>query len=910
MPSSKRWPDRPELLGVLPIVYTAWADGMLLPTEMSALLGWVQDQRWLDADARAELLPWLDAGSPPSATEVAALARRARALAPKDVAVATRSLTDLGLALAHAAGSDVFSRGGAAEDLRALEAALGVVGTDAARRVLGAGPPARPRPPAAAFDAATLRGLLDQDHRALRDELLNEMGREPLRIPPGLSMDEHRTRTLAALRHLAARGYGAIAHPEAYGGRGDPSASVAVFETLGYGDLSLMVKYGVQFGLFGGSVLQLGTGAHHERYLRRIASLELPGCYAMTETGHGSNVRELETTATYDAESDELVVHTPHPDAGKDWIGNAARDGRIATVFARLHVGGEDHGVHALLVPLRDDDGRPLRGVRIEDRGLKEGLNGVDNGRIWFDAVRVPRTNLLDRFGAIDEAGRYHSPIPSSGKRFFTMLGTLVMGRISIAAASVSAAKVGLTIAVRHGGRRRQFGPEGEQEVPLLDHRMIQRALMPALATTYGLHLAVRDLVRHVPSASDEEGAELEVRAAALKAYASDRCVATLQACREACGGVGYLAANRFGALKADTDVFTTFEGANAVLLQLVAKGLLLRFRHDMGDLRLWGMVRYLADRAGETLVSLNPLVTRRTDEEHLRDPDFQHGALLYREERLLRSVAQRLKRRLDEGLDSFRAIDACQDHLVALARAHAERIVFEALEDGVARAPTPGLSEMLRTLTSLHGLSRIEAHRGWYLEAGYLEPAKSRAIRHQVNALCSDVRDVRPLPGGRIRDPRRGARRSRGPRRRGLRSGLPGRRPARRGWPGACNSSSPPGSPSTECSRAPRSKKHLFSPAATGHLGDRNAGGRSVRPHTESEESFPWVGRACSSPSCSPSRPRWRHRMKSCGRRSVPTPSRRSGSTPGGCSTRVRSNSPTASRRWTRRGSGSRTTP
>jgi acyl-CoA oxidase len=719
---------------------------MLSAAEMSALHSWVDDQRWLDEDARAELVPWLDAGAPPSPTEVGALAQRARALAPEDVAGATRSLTDLGLALARAAGSDALSSDDAVEDLRGLEAALGVVGTDAARRVLGASLSPHPRPAPPAFDAVTLRAFLDQDHRELRDELLEGMGREPLRIPPGLPMDEHRARTLAALRHLAGRGYGAIAYPEAHGGRGEPSASVAAFETLAYGDLSLTVKYGVQFGLFGGSVLQLGTRAHHERYLSRIASLDLPGCYAMTETGHGSNVRDLETTATYDPDTDELVIHTPHADAGKDWIGNAARDGRIATVFARLIVAGEDHGVHAMLVPLRDEHGRPLPGVRIEDRGLKEGLNGVDNGRIWFDGVRVPRADLLDRFGAIDDEGRYRSPIPSSGKRFFTMLGTLVMGRISIAAASVSAAKTGLTIAVRHGARRLQFGPEGEGEVPLLDHRMIQRALMPALATTYGLHLAVHDLVRHVPSGSDDEGGELEVRAAALKAYASDHCVATLQACREACGGVGYLAANRFGSLKADTDVFTTFEGANAVLLQLVAKGLLLRFRHEMGDLRLWGMVRYLADRAGETLVSLNPVVTRRADEEHLRDPDFQQGALLYREERLLRSVAQRLTRRLDEGLDSFRAIDACQDHLVALARAHAERIVFEALEDGVARAPSPGLSESLRTLGSLHALSRIEAHRGWYLETGYLEPGKSRAIRHQVNALCAEVREYAAL--------------------------------------------------------------------------------------------------------------------------------------------------------------------
>src|SRR3712207_3596767 len=125
----------------------------------------------------------------------------------------------------------------------------------------------------------------------------------------------------------------------------------------------------------------------------------------MTETGHGSNVQALRTTATYDADRDELVVHTPDDDARKDYIGNAALHARMAVVFAQLRVGGEEPGIHALLVPLRDERGETLPGVRIEDCGEKLGLEGVDNGRIWFDHVRVPRTALLDRYGGIDEQG-------------------------------------------------------------------------------------------------------------------------------------------------------------------------------------------------------------------------------------------------------------------------------------------------------------------------------------------------------------------------------------------------------------------------------------------------------------------------------------------------------------------------
>jgi acyl-CoA oxidase len=161
-----------------------------------------------------------------------------------------------------------------------------------------------------------------------------------------------------------------------------------------------------------------------------------------------------------------------------------------------------------------------------------------------------------------------------------------------------------------------------------------------------------------------------------------------------------------------------------------------------MGDLRLWGMARWLAERAQTTVAERNPVATRRTDPDHLRDPEMHLAAFRYREERLLRSLAQRLKARIDEGMDTFRALNECQDHAVELAEAHVERFILEAFHDGVARAPSPGLSEALAGVAALFALARMEAHRGWYLESGYLEAPKSRAVRAQVNALCGEVRE------------------------------------------------------------------------------------------------------------------------------------------------------------------------
>src|SRR4051794_18014069 len=464
----------------------------------------------------------------------------------------------------------------------------------------------------------TLRELLDGEYADIRDRVrwwLSEPGNEPV---VDLPMEEHRAKVLAWVQELTAEGDTGRGFPAEYGGQDNVGGSVASFGALAFGDLSLLVKCGVQFGLFGGAILHLGTARHHERYLRAATSMELPGCFAMTETGHGSNVQALGTTATYDPDTEEFVVHTPSEDARKDYIGNAARDGRMAVVFAQLIAGcrqgspqraggpgaGEDRGVHALLVPLRDEDGDTLAGVRIEDCGAKLGLDGVDNGRIWFDHVRVPRENLLDRYAQVAPDGTYTSAIENPTKRFFTMLGTLIQGRISVSGASISATKVALTIAIRRALTRRQFGVPGEEEALLLDYRTHQRRLLLPLATTYGLAFAQQRLVRELHEVltaeepDDRQKRELETLAAGVKAVATWHATETIQTCREACGGAGYLRANRFAALKADTDVFTTFEGDNTVLLQLAAKNLLTDYKDAFGELDPLGTAQFVAGQA------------------------------------------------------------------------------------------------------------------------------------------------------------------------------------------------------------------------------------------------------------------------------------------------------------------------
>src|SRR3954447_23243039 len=608
--------------------------------------------------------------------------------------------------------------------------------------------------------AEELRRFLDGEYREIREGVRTRMANEQYAPVPGdIDRDEYRELVMKWMTQLADDGEATILFPKEYGGQGNLGGGISAFEMLGHSDLSLLVKCGVHFGLFGGAILHLGDEEQRKEYLPRVMDASLPGSFAMTEAGHGSDVQRLGTTATYHVDSDEFVVHTSDDSARKEYIGNSAVHGKMAVVFAQLLVDGENHGVHALLVPLRDDDGNVLPGVRIEDDGQKLGLNGVDNGQIWFDGVRVPRTALLARYGGVNSVGKYESEFENPNRRFFTTIGTLVQGRVSVAGAALSATKSALTIALRYALERRQFGTPGEEgdEALLIDYRAHQRRLLPLLAKTYALHFAQETLVAELHrvfthDASDRDRRKLEGLAAGVKAAATWHATATIQTCREACGGAGYMAENRFAALKADTDVFTTFEGDNTVLLQLVAKGLLTDYSKRFGDLSQLEMVRFVGAQVFETVVertlarqlvgAVLGAVPSSDEEPVIEDREFHLELFRGREEHILGGVARRLKRGIDDGQDSFTVFNDCQDHVLEAARAHVDRLILESFAAGVERCEDESIKPLLSSVCDLYALSTIEQERGWYFEHSRMSAPQSKAITRAVNRLCSELRE------------------------------------------------------------------------------------------------------------------------------------------------------------------------
>ena len=289
-----------------------------------------------------------------------------------------------------------------------------------------------------------------------------------------------------------------------------------------------------------------------------------------------------------------------------------------------------------------------------------------------------------------------------------------------------------------------------------MDYLSHQRRLLPLVAKSYGLSFALHDLAQtfaDLPAGGDTR--EIEAEAAALKSAASWHATRSLQEAREATGGEGFRWTSRIASRKADSDIFTTFEGDNTVLMLQVAKGLLAGYKQEFTDMNAFGMLRYVRDLADVRFGEINPLARRKADAATLADPDWHASLFERRERQLLVTAAQRLKGRMDRGDDSFEAFVEVQDHLLTLAHAHADRLIlsrFRAALDGdassTAPAPSGETKRVLELVYRLYALTTLEERRGWYLEQGLFEGNVSKAIRTEINSL---LHRMRPLAKGLV---------------------------------------------------------------------------------------------------------------------------------------------------------------
>lgn len=599
--------------------------------------------------------------------------------------------------------------------------------------------------PAAAFDVAAMRALLDGHNVAERDWLFGLMTQSKLFNPRRVggrvfvapdynqSMEQQREMTMRRIEFLLERGVfeGWLTAGTAEG----ELRKLALQEVANIYDHSLAIKFGVHFFLWGGAIQFFGTERHHVKWLRDTENYVVKGCFAMTELGHGSNVRGIETVTTYDPRAREFIINTPCESAQKYWIGGAANHATHTVAFSQLNINGINQGVHAFIVQIRDADGNICPNIRIADCGHKIGLNGVDNGRIWFDNVRIPRENLLNSVADISPDGEYLSAIKDPDQRFAAFLAPLTAGRVNIAASAIYSAKIGLAIAIRYALSRRAFSIAPNQpEVLLLDYPSHQQRLLPLLAKTYAMSFSANHLKMIYVKRTPELNKTIHILSSAFKASFTWHNMRTLQECREACGGQGLKTENRIGHLKGEKDVQSTFEGDNNVLMQQISKTL---------------FAEYLVARKrnkpfkGLGLEHMNgpcPVLPQQLPSTVLRSDQFQVDAFHVRERDLLNRFAEEILQRQAQGERKEHALLSSYQLAEDLGRAFSERCVLQNFVEVEENSPAGSLKDMLALLRSMYALTCMEEDAS-FLRYGYLSTENAAAVRKEVAKLCSELR-------------------------------------------------------------------------------------------------------------------------------------------------------------------------
>lgn len=268
------------------------------------------------------------------------------------------------------------------------------------------------------------------------------------------------------------------------------------------------------------------------------------------------------------------MIDCPTVLSQKYWITNGAVHANYALVFAQTIVGGKQEGVNAFLVPIRDASLKTLPGVEINDMGMKMGLNGIDNAALKFHQVRIPRVNMMNRYGDVDEKGVFTSTVKGIQQRFFKVTERLLSGRLCIASMALGGLKAMIYSTVKYSQQRKGVSPNGLSQTPIFDYQLQKNSLVPMIAKALSLNM-LHNYAKSAFANQKDHPDDLLIICCVDKAMIGWHAERSAAIFRERSGGQGFLAANLFGEYIASTHAAITAEGDNRVLMVKVAKDLL-----------------------------------------------------------------------------------------------------------------------------------------------------------------------------------------------------------------------------------------------------------------------------------------------------------------------------------------------
>ena len=423
----------------------------------------------------------------------------------------------------------------------------------------------------------------------------------------------------------------------------------------------------------------------------------------------------MKTTATWDQGTKEFVIHTPSAGAQKFWITNGLLHSRWCVVFARLLIHGRDEGVHVFLVRIRNEDHTLVKGVQVMDLGVKaQSANGVDNAKISFDRVRVPREALLNKYSDVSADGVFSSSIKSRRGRFLKVADQLLSGRLCIASMSAGTCKLGVSIAIRYSHTRMALGPDGEATAPIMSFQLQQLALYPLLARCYALHFGLEAVKELYAEANPKKHALLVMLCCVIKPLYSWLAMEIGNVGRERCGGQGFLKVNRLLDVIDFSHSAATAEGDNSVLMTKVAKE------------------RLAALQAGAMPVPSGAGKARL------------HQLLLAREQAYLGALGDKMVAQVASGKQTLYDVwmHESSSLIQGSARAFGERYSYEAMQAAINTCEA-SLKPSLEALRDLYAVDCLTRDCARAVQYGVLGAGDVASLQDQTAVLCREIHDI-----------------------------------------------------------------------------------------------------------------------------------------------------------------------
>uniref|UniRef100_A0A8C5H268 Acyl-coenzyme A oxidase n=1 Tax=Gouania willdenowi TaxID=441366 RepID=A0A8C5H268_GOUWI len=474
----------------------------------------------------------------------------------------------------------------------------------------------------------------------------------------------------------------------------------------------------LHLGMFLPTLLNQATPEQMDLFFMPAWNLHIIGTYAQTEMGHGTHLRGLETTATYDPSTQEFVLNSPTVTSIKWWPGGLGKTSNHAIVLAQLYTLGKCHGLHAFVVPIRDmNTHEPLPGILVGDIGPKFGFHEVDNGYLRLDNVRIPRDNMLMKYAKVEPNGTYVKP-PSAKLTY----GTMVFIRSMIVGESARALSKACTIAIRYSAVRHQSEIRpGEPEPQILDYQTQQYKLFPLLAEAYAFLFVGQYMGQtynringDINQGDFSELPELHALSAGLKAFTTWAANSGIEVCRMSCGGHGYSRSSALPDIYVNFTPTCTYEGENTVMMLQTARYLVKSYRQAKEGRQLSGMVSYLNEAETQRVqaqpVSARPTVVDVNDLSSLVEIYKLRAATLI--EMAVKSIQQELQhRKSQEDAWNNSSID-----LVRASDAHCHYVVVKLFTNKLREVSDTSIHSVLSTLALLYALHGITKNSGDFL--------------------------------------------------------------------------------------------------------------------------------------------------------------------------------------------------